>query len=584
MLKHCVYCLYLHSFLYFCTLERKMCNSGIQQMEKDRFIALIEKSITNNWEAEALTDYKGETLKFSDVARIIEKIHLAFERAGIRRGDNIAVCGRNSAHWATTFLAVITYGAVAVPILHEFKADQIHNLVNHSEARFLFVGNFVREEIDVDAMPTLEGIIDLTDFSFVALRTPNIPAEIDYLDQLFNARFAGGFGPYDIHYVSEASLETLAIINYTSGTTGCSKGVMLPYRSLLSNIRHCADKIGIRPGDAIVSMLPLGHVFGMTFDFLYGFISGAHLYFLTRMPTPQIIAESFPIIRPRVIACVPLVIEKIFRREILPLQEKRLYRYGSKLLFLKHIFNQQLRKKALEVFGGNFIEVIVGGAPFSEDIERFARSIRFPYTQAYGMTECGPIICHSHWKDIRMGSCGKVGRGMEVKVLSDDPHKIPGELVCRGDNLMLGYFKNEEATRQVIDKDGWLHTGDMAVIDKHGNVFIKGRCKNMLLTAAGQNIYPEEIESKLNSMPYVNESLVLLQRNRLIALVYPDMNMAEENGLTESELEKVFDTNRKELNKQLPAYAQIMKMQLHPVEFEKTAKKSIKRFLYQNHK
>lgn len=545
------------------------------------FIALIEQSIKTNWYLNALTDYKGITLQYRDVARKIEKIHILLENAGIEKGDKIAICGRNSAHWTVTYLAIITYGAVVVPILHEFKADQVHNIVNHSEARLLFVGDQIWENLNEAAMPHLEGIIELKDFGVPVSRSEKLAYARDHLNEIFGHKFPCRFRPDDISYEKEKS-EDLAIINYTSGTTGYSKGVMLPYRSILSNVLYCKEKIGLKAGDSVVSMLPLGHVFGMTFDFLYGFTAGAHLWFLTRMPSPKIIAESFAEIRPRVIACVPLIVEKIFKKNILPKVDNKLGKLLLHVPIISDKIKELIKQKAMEVFGGNFIEIIIGGAPFNAEVEAFLKMIDFPYTIAYGMTECGPIICHSHWTELKLASCGKVAARMEAKVLSPNPSAIAGELVCRGANLMLGYYKNEEATRQVIDTEGWLHTGDMATIDEDGNVFIKGRCKNLLLTSSGQNIYPEEIESKLNNMPYVSESLIILQQDKLVALIYPDSDDAFAHGLSQSDLVRVMEENRLELNKQLPAFSQIARFKLYPEEFEKTAKKSIKRFLYQD--
>lgn len=485
------------------------------------FIALIEQSIKANWYLNALTDYKGATLQYRDVARKIEKIHIMLENAGIVQGDKIAICGRNSAHWTVTFLAVMTYGGVVVPILHEFKPDQVHNIVNHSEARLLFAGDQVWENLNEMVMPHLEGIIELKDFGLVVSRSEKLTYAREHLNEMFGRKYPCRFRPENVSYRKETSPEELSIINYTSGTTGYSKGVMLPYRSILSNVLYCKEKIGIKAGDSVVSMLPLGHVFGMVFDFLYGFTVGAHLWFLTRMPSPKIIAESFAEIRPRVISCVPLIVEKIFKKNILPKVDNKL----GKLLL--HV----------------------------------------------------PII---NWTELKQASCGTVAARMEAKVLSSNPSEVPGELVCRGANVMLGYYKNEEATGQVIDKDGWLHTGDMAIIDSEGHIYIKGRCKNLLLTASGQNIYPEEIESKLNNMPYVSESLVILQQDKLVALVYPDNDDAFAHGLKHADIERAMEENRIELNKQLPAYSQITRCKLYPEEFEKTAKKSIKRFLYQD--
>lgn len=548
---------------------------------QNSFIELIEQSIRNNWNQDALTDYKGITLQYKDVARKIEKLHILFEHIGIKPGDKIALCGRNSANWTATFLGIITYEAVAVPILHEFKADNVHNIVNHSEARMLFVGDQVWENFNEAAMPHLDGIIELKNFDLVVSRSKELSYIREHLNEEFGRRYPCRFRAEQVNYRRELP-EELAVINYTSGTTGYSKGVMLPYRSILSNIIHIHDKVGLKPGDRIVSMLPLGHIFGLVFDFLYGMTVGAHLWFLTRMPSPKIIAESFAEIRPRVIACVPLIVEKIFKKNILPKVDNRMGKLLLKLPIISDRIKEQIRQQAMEVFGGNFIEIVVGGAPFNPEVEAFLRKINFPYTIAYGMTECAPLICHSRWDEILYTSCGKTVANMETRVLSSDPEKIPGELVCKGANVMLGYYKNEEATAQTIDKDGWLHTGDMAIKDKEGNIFIKGRCKNMLLTASGQNIYPEEIEARLNNMPFVNESLVILSGDKLIALVYADNEEAYAQGFNTKQLEEAIENNRIELNKVLPAYCQITRVKLYPEEFEKTAKKSIKRFLYQD--
>lgn len=544
-------------------------------------IQLIEESIRKNWNLDAMTDYKGATLQYKDVARKIEKMHILFEHAGIKKGDKIALCGRNSANWTATFLGVITYGAVAVPILHEFKADNVHNIVNHSEARMLFVGDQVWENFNEAAMPHLEGIIELKNFDLVVSRSQRLTYAREHLNEEFGKRYPCRFRAENVSYRREEP-EELAVINYTSGTTGYSKGVMLPYRSIISNVVHIHKKVGLKPGDNVVSMLPLGHIFGLVFDFIYGVTVGAHLWFLTRMPSPKIIAESFAEIRPRVIACVPLIVEKIFKKNILPKVDNKLGKLLLKLPIVSDKIKEQIRTQAMEVFGGNFIEIVIGGAPFNPEVEAFLRKINFPYTIAYGMTEAAPLICHSRWDEILYTSCGKTVSNMETKVLSSDPERIPGELVCRGMNVMLGYYKNEEATAQAIDCNGWLHTGDMTIKDAEGNIFIKGRCKNMLLTASGQNIYPEEIEARLNNMPFVNESLVILAGDKLIALVYPDNEEAFAQGMDKKALEAAIEVNRTELNKMLPAYSQITRIKLYPEEFEKTAKKSIKRFLYQD--
>ena len=551
--------------------------------QEHQFIDYIEQSIIKNWDRDALTDYKGITLQYKDVARKIAKFHIVLESAGIQPGDKIAVCGRNSAHWAVTFLATITYGAVIVPILHEFKADNIHNIVNHSEAKLLFVGDQAWENLNEDAMPLLEGIASLADFSSLVSRNEKLTYAFEHRNAIYGQRYPKNFRPEHICYRKDRP-EELAIINYTSGTTGYSKGVMLPYRSIWSNVSYCFEMLPVKPGDHIVSMLPMGHVFGMVYDFLYGFSAGAHIYFLTRMPSPKIISQSFSEIKPRVISCVPLIVEKIIKKDILPKVDSKI----GKLLLKVPIVNDKIkslaRQAAMEIFGGNFDEIIIGGAPFNAEVEAFLKKIGFPYTIAYGMTECGPIICSSRWENLKLASCGKATTRMEVKIDSPDPKTHAGEIICKGANLMLGYYKNQEATAQIIDVNGWLHTGDLGTIDEEGNVTVRGRSKNLLLTSSGQNIYPEEIESKLNNMPYVAESLIVLQHDKLVALIYPDFDDAFAHGLQQTDIQQVMEQNRIEFNQQLPNYSQISKIKIHFEEFEKTAKKSIKRFMYQEAK
>ena len=551
--------------------------------QEHQFIDYIEQSIIKNWDKDALTDYKGITLQYKDVARKIAKFHIVLESAGIQPGDKIAVCGRNSAHWAVTFLATITYGAVIVPILHEFKADNIHNIVNHSEAKLLFVGDQAWENLNEDAMPLLEGIASLADFSALVSRNEKLTYAFEHRNAIYGQQYTKNFRPEHICYRKDRP-EELAIINYTSGTTGYSKGVMLPYRSLWSNVAYCFEMLPVKPGDHIVSMLPMGHVFGMVYDFLYGFSAGAHIYFLTRMPSPKIISQSFSEIKPRVISCVPLIVEKIIKKDILPKVDSTI----GKLLLKVPIVNDKIkslaRQAAMEIFGGNFDEIIIGGAPFNAEVEAFLKKIGFPYTIAYGMTECGPIICSSRWETLKLASCGKATSRMEVRIDSPDPKTHAGEIVCRGMNMMLGYYKNPEATAQIIDANGWLHTGDLGTLDEEGYVTVRGRSKNLLLTSSGQNIYPEEIESKLNNMPYVSESLIVLQHEKLVALIYPDFDDAFAHGLQQTDIQKVMEQNRIELNQQLPNYSQISKIKIHFEEFEKTAKKSIKRFMYQEAK
>ncbi len=551
--------------------------------QEHQFIDYIEQSIIRNWDKDALTDYKGITLQYKDVARKIAKFHIVLENAGIQPGDKIAVCGRNSAHWAVTFLATITYGAVIVPILHEFKADNIHNIVNHSEAKLLFAGDQVWENLNEDAMPLLEGIASLTDFSALVSRNEKLTYAFEHRNAIYGQRYPKNFRPEHISYRKDHP-EELAVINYTSGTTGYSKGVMLPYRSLWSNVAYCFEMLPVKQGDHIVSMLPMGHVFGMVYDFLYGFSAGAHIYFLTRMPSPKIISRSFSEIKPRVISCVPLIVEKIIKKDILPKVDGKIGKLLLKVPIVNNKIKSLARQAAMEIFGGNFDEIIIGGAPFNAEVEAFLKKIGFPYTIAYGMTECGPIICSSRWETLKLASCGKASSRMEVRIESPDPKTHAGEIVCRGINMMLGYYKNPEATAQMIDADGWLHTGDLGTLDEEGYVTVRGRSKNLLLTSSGQNIYPEEIESKLNNMPYVSESLIVLQHEKPVALIYPDFDDAFAHGLQQTDIQKVMEQNRIELNQQLPNYSQISKIKIHFEEFEKTAKKSIKRFIYQEAK
>ena len=471
--------------------------------QEHQFIDYIEQSIIKNWDKDSLTDYKGITLQYKDVARKIAKFHIVLESAGIQPGDKIAVCGRNSAHWAVTFLATITYGAVIVPILHEFKADNIHNIVNHSEAKLLFVGDQAWENLNEDAMPLLEGIASLTDFSSLVSRNEKLTYAFEHRNAIYGQRYPKNFRPEHICYRKDRP-EELAIINYTSGTTGYSKGVMLPYRSIWSNVAYCFEMLPVKPGDHIVSMLPMGHVFGMVYDFLYGFSAGAHIYFLTRMPSPKIISQSFSEIKPRVISCVPLIVEKIIKKDILPKVDSKI----GKLLLKVPIVNDKIkslaRQAAMEIFGGNFDEIIIGGAPFNAEVEAFLKKIGFPYTIAYGMTECGPIICSSRWDTLKLASCGKATTRMEVRIDSPDPKTHAGEIVCRGANMMLGYYKNPEATAEVLDENNFLHSGDLGIKDEDGNYRITGRIKDMIIRG-GENIYPREIEEFLYKLDGVKD-------------------------------------------------------------------------------
>ena len=550
-------------------------------MEKS-FIAFIEESIKKNWDLDALTDYKGATLQYKDVARKIEKLHILLAESGIQPGDKVAICGRNSSHWGVAFLAILTYGAVAVPILHEFKADNVHHIVNHSEARLLFVGDVVWEGLNEAAMPALEGIILMTDFTLLVCRSKQLEYAREHLNEMFGKKFPRNFRREHISYRRD-NPEELAVINYTSGTTSFSKGVMLPYRVLWSNTQFAFEVLKLNAGDRIVSMLPMAHMYGLAFEFLYEFSCGAHIYFLTRMPSPKIIFQAFAEVKPNIIIAVPLIIEKIIKKNVLP----KLETFKMKVLLKVPIINDKIkatvREQMIKGFGGNFYEVIVGGAAFNQEVEKLLKSIDFPYTVGYGMTECGPIICYEDWQRFKPGSCGKAAPRMEVRIDSPDPQHVVGEILTRGDNVMLGYYKNPEATAQVLDADGWLHTGDLGIMDEEGNVTIKGRSKNLLLGPSGQNIYPEEIEDQLNNLPYVAESIVVQQEDhKLMALIYPDFEVAYAQGLKDEDIEKAMEDNRVALNQNLPAYSQIARVKIYPEEFEKTPKKSIKRFLYQD--
>ena len=546
------------------------------------FNALIQQSIIDHWDADALTDYKGATLQFHDVARKIEKLHILFENSGVVKGDKIALCGRNSSQWAVAFLATLTYGAIAVPILHEFNAEQIHNIVNHSEAKLLFVGDYVVTVINPDEMPGLEGIINTPDYSLFVSRSEKLTYAREHLNELYGKKFPKYFRKEHVKYYVEQSPDELALINYTSGTTGFSKGVMIPYRALWSNYDFAVAVLGkkLKAGDRIISILPMAHMYGMAFEFIFEFLYGCHVYYLNRIPSPAIIAEAFANIKPVIIIAVPLVIEKIIRKKVFPkIQNNRM-----RLLMQMPVVNLKVHEKICEqvvnAFGGQFYEVIIGGAAFNQEVEQFLKKINFPYTVGYGATECAPIICYSDWHTFAPGSCGRAVRHMEVKIDSPNPKLIPGEILARGLNVMLGYYKNEEITAQTIDKDGWYHTGDLGTMDEHGNVFIKGRSKNMLLGSNGQNIYPEEIEDKVNSMALVVESVVVQRSEKLIAIVYPDYDEAKKMGFTNKDIRNVMEQNKLQLNQILPAYAKLADIEIRKEEFEKTPKKSIKRYLY----
>lgn len=551
-------------------------------MEIPSFNSLIEQSIIKNWELDALTDYKGATLQYRDVARKIEKLHIIFQNSGIGKGDKIAICGRNSSNWAVVFLATLTYGAVAVPILHEFMPDQVHNIVNHSEAKLLFVGDMVAPTIKEEEMPHLEGILFIPDFSVLVSRSEKLTYAREHLNEIFGHKYPKYFRQEHVNYHKEESPEELLLINYTSGTTGFSKGVMIPARALWSNYDFATGVLGdkVSRGDNIISILPMAHMYGMMFEFLFEFLIGCHIYFLTRIPSPAIIAQAFAEVKPAVIIAVPLVIEKIIRKKVFPKIQNNLMKLLLNMPVVSKKVNQKICEEVKNAFGGRFYEIIVGGAAFNQEIEHFLHKINFPYTVGYGTTECAPIIAYSDYKTFVPGSCGRAVVHMQVEIESSDPQNIPGEIIVKGLNVMLGYYKNEEATNQVLDSNGWYHTGDLGIMDKDGNIFIKGRSKNMLLGSNGQNIYPEEIEDKLNSLALVGESIVLQREEKLVALVHPDMEEAESMGFSMDDIQKVMTQNLQTLNEMMPGYSKVSDIILHEEEFEKTPKKSIKRYLY----
>lgn len=546
------------------------------------FNSYIEQSIINNWHLDALTDYKGATLQYHDVARKIEKLHILFENSGVIKGDKIAVCGRNSSQWAVAFLAIVTYGAIVVPIQNEFKPEQIHNIVNHSESKMLFVGDVVATEINAEEMPSLEGIVYLPDFSLVLSRSEKLTYAREHLNEIFGHKYPKYFRKEHIKYHVDDP-EELAMINYTSGTTGFSKGVMLPYRALWGNLDYLMDTVKPKIGKNcnILSTLPMAHMYGLMTEFIFNIVLGNHIFFLTRQPSPTLISEALNETKPDIIFAVPLVIDKIVRKHVFPRVQTNWVRLLTSMPVLSKRIKEKIREFVLGEFGEHPYEVVVGGAPLNKEIENFFVSIGFPIAMGYGTTETAPLITFAHQDDYVAGSCGVAVKHMELKVLSDDPQNVPGELVCRGINVMKGYYKNPEATHAVIDKDGWFHTGDLATMSADGHFFIKGRSKNMLLGANGQNIYPEEIEDRLNSMALVSESIIVQRNNKLVALIHPDYDEASSMGFTAEDLEHIMDQNRVELNSQMPSFAKISGIQIHENEFEKTAKKSIKRYLYQ---
>ena len=545
------------------------------------FLQQLQDCIIQYWDMDSMSDLGQSTFKYKDVAENIERMHILFEKAGIQKGDKIALCGRNSSRWGIAFFSILTYGAVAVPILHEFHPSQVHDIVNHSSARLLFVGDRVWPTLQASEMPELKGIISLADYGLLVSNDEAMSDSYANLDSLFASRHPDGLDKENLCYHKDEA-EELAIINYTSGTTSNSKGVMIPYRAIWSNCDFAAKALNhvLRPGQKILSMLPMAHMYGMSFEFIYEFTAGVHINFLTKVASPTILMKALAEVKPCILIVVPLIIEKVVRKAVLPKIQTPTMRILMKTPIIKHIIRRKVCQGLTQALGGNFYEVIIGGAALNHEIEQLLKEIGFRYTVGYGATECAPIITYNDWKEQALGSCGKNVVNQELRIDSPDPANIPGEILTRGLNVMLGYYKNEEATRATIDADGWYHTGDLGVMDRQGHVFIKGRSKNMLLGANGQNIYPEEIEDKIYNLPFVAECLVVQKGEKLEALIYPDPEQTKE--MTQEEIEQLMEKNRKEVNPHLPSYAQIASIRIMKEEFEKTPKKSIKRFLYTN--
>ncbi len=548
---------------------------------ENRFLGLIEKSIRTHWDLPAFTDYNGETYYYRDFAREIEKFHILLEHAGIQKGDKVAVVGRNSSHWVIAFFGTLAYGATVVPILHDFKPDNIHHIVNHSEAKAVMVAGSNWENMNERMMPDVRLFMLLDDFSLIHSASKELPNIREQLDAYFDAKYPQGFTSDDIHYHLE-SPEELAVLNYTSGTTSFSKGVMLPYRSLWSNTQFAYDCLPfIHAGDNIVCMLPMAHMYGLAFEILNSVNKGCHVHFLTRTPSPKIIGEAFARIKPTLILAVPLIIEKIVKNRVFPELEKPLMKLLLKVPFVDKKVLGTIASKLYESFGNNMSEIVIGGAALNKEVEAFLRSINFRYTVGYGMTECGPLIAYTQWDSFKQGSVGQVADRMEVKIESSDPVNVVGEIIVRGDNVMLGYYKNPEATSAVMMEDGWMRTGDLGTMDKDGYLYIRGRSKSLILSSNGQNIYPEEIEDKLNNMLYVAESIIVSQGGKLAALIYPDWEQVDKAGFSHADIEKLMQANIDQLNTQIPAYSKVTCFKLYQEEFEKTPKRSIKRYLYQ---
>lgn len=542
---------------------------------------IFEASFRKNWDRPAISNYQGATLHYRDLARRIEKLHIMFEECGLAKGDKVAICSRNQANWAVSFLSAMTFGAVPVPLMHEFKSSNIHHLVNHSEAKILFVDDVIWENITETEMPSLQAIIQVNTFKLLFSADEKIVTAREHLNELFGKKYPMAFTPDSLNYYEDQS-EELAIINYTSGTSGFSKGVMIPYRAIRSNIEFAMKALPQIDNTAkVVSMLPCAHMYGLMFEVLYELSAGCHVHFLSRLPSPKIIMQALAEVKPTVVVAVPLIIEKIYKSKVKPVLEKAGIRFAMKVPGLDQVIMNKIKSELVNAFGGEFYEVIIGGAAFNKEVESFFKRMGFPFTVGYGMTECAPIMAYDDWKTEKLYSCGVAVPNMELKIDSPDPENIPGELLARGANVFLGYFKNEEATREVLTEDGWLHTGDMGIIDKDGYLFLKGRSKCMILGPSGQNIYPEEIEAVLDTRPYVIESLVIEDDGGLTALIYPDFPQGAADGMKQDDFIRYIESTLPEVNKELPNYARLKKIEVMSEAFERTPKKSIKRYLYQ---
>lgn len=545
-----------------------------------KLVDLIQESIKKNWNIEAMTNYKGDSVKYRDVGKKISELHIIFEATKIKKGDKVALIGKNSVNWAITYLATIAYGAVIVPVLPDFKPNEMHHITNHSDAKILFVADNIFEELQLSKMKGITHVFSLTDFSLLSeTKQKSIKKLLDNLTDELQKKHPQGLNP-ETFQLSPIKNDELVKISYTSGTTGFTKGVMLTHNSLVANIIYANENMPLNPGDDIVSFLPLAHAYGCAFEFLWPFTLGCHITFLTKTPSPQIILQAFKEVKPKLVLAVPLIIEKIYKKQLLPVLSKPAVKILLKTPLFKSVIQDKIKKKLVDAFGGNFHEVVIGGAPLNKEVELFLNKIKFPFSIGYGMTECGPLISYANWDKTKLGSAGKIVDTLEIKIDSEDPYKIEGEIMVRGENVMKGYYKNPEATEETLEKDGWMHTGDQGIIDEENFVFIKGRTKTMILGPSGQNIFPEEIEAKYNNMPYVSDSLVIDKGGKLVILIYPDYEMVDKGGITDQQLKDIFESHRKKLNNDMPDFMGVNEVRVFAEEFEKTPKKSIKRFLY----